>query len=45
MSVESANFQHIITTTSPPPEGMADAFVRVQLASTPAEQRFYGVDL
>lgn len=41
----TAPFQYIITTTSPPPEEMKESLVRLQLASIPASERFYGVDL
>lgn len=42
---DGAPFQYIITTTSAPPKSMVEEFVRLTLASTPASERFLGVDL
>lgn len=42
---DHAPFQYIITTTSSPPEDMQQTYLRLTLASLPATERFYGVDL
>jgi hypothetical protein len=35
-------FQYIVTTTTaPPPELQSDRYVRLQMSSTPAEQRLF----
>ncbi|MGE3875275.1 MAG: DUF2326 domain-containing protein [Parvibaculaceae bacterium] len=39
-------FQYIVTTTtSPPPELQDDRYVRLQMSSTPAEQRLFAMDI
>jgi hypothetical protein len=44
--VETPCFQYIVTTTTaPPPELQNHSHVRLQLSSTPAEKRLFGMDL
>lgn len=39
-------FQYIVTTTTaPPPELQNDRYVRLQMSSTPAEQRLFAMDI
>ncbi|WP_334147166.1 DUF2326 domain-containing protein [Hyphomicrobium sp.] len=39
-------FQYIVTTTTaPPPELQSDRYVRLQMSSTPAEQRLFAMDI
>lgn len=42
---ESAPFQYIITTTSPPPDDLAEEFVRSKHSAMPAKRWLYGIDL
>jgi hypothetical protein len=39
-------FQYIVTTTTaPPPELQSDRYVRLQMSSTPPEQRLFAMDI
>jgi hypothetical protein len=45
-SVETPCFQYIVTTTTAPPlELQTDRHVRLQMSSTPAAMRLFGMDL
>jgi len=45
-AAETPCFQYIVTTTTaPPPELQGDRYVRLQMSSTPAEQRLFTMDI
>lgn len=45
-AAETPGFQYIVTTTTAPPlELQGDRYVRLQMSSTPAEQRLFAMDI
>ncbi|TXH36466.1 MAG: hypothetical protein E6Q98_11415 [Rhodospirillaceae bacterium] len=45
-AAETPCFQYIVTTTTaPPPELQGDRYVRLQMSSTPADQRLFTMDI
>jgi hypothetical protein len=45
-AAETPGFQYIVTTTTaPPPELQDERFIRLQMSSTPAEKRLFGMDI